>query len=353
MRPTVIELQLPVPVLAVLLFVLVMIALLLIVDSKARIQSGLTTGAFSISGIRRNHPVWAWLISFMLWSILAFLLFMGMRSLVMGMMPTEKVAGEEGLMEILVQEEATEQLRVFHNASERIKPGEGVVCSYCHGDYPHANQPMVRSLLNMHTQFVGCLTCHADTDKIPEEEMVFRWLNFSGIEVSGQPFGTDVDPATGRLIDTDDYYSKIVTYRMTSNGNELLEIPESRPDAREFINMRGELSRAQQGAAKRRFHANVNPQGRFCARCHVDEREAYLPLRRLGFSSERVDALTNLNIVGVVQKYREFYIPTIFKQSMSEDDERLLIGPEVHIQRSIESSPRDWWRGQFDARPER
>lgn len=354
MRPTVIELQIPIPVIAVLLFVLGMIALLLIVDSKARIQAGETTGRFSISGMRRDHPVWAWMVSFLLWTILAALLFMGIRNLVAGLWPSATASEEDGLLAILLQEEAVEQRRAFHNAREPLAPGDGVVCTYCHGDYPHADQEMVRSLLNMHTQFIGCLTCHADADKIPEEELTFRWLNFSGIKVSGPPFGTHIDPETGGLVKTDDYYSKIVAYRMGDIEEELLEIPGSRPDAREFISKRGELTRAQEGAAKRRFHANVNSQGRFCARCHTDEKEFYLPLRELGFSDERVDSLTNLNIVGIVQKYREFYIPTIFRQNMSEKEERTVLGREIEVPAggTIQTNPRDWWRERYDARPE-
>jgi cytochrome c553 len=347
-----VELQTLIPVIAVLLFVFFAIAVLAIVDSKVRIQAGERRDPFSISGIRSDHPVWAWIVSMVLWTIIGVLLILGLRSIVVGLLPAQKA--DAGLIEMLLAEQAAEQRRTFHNPVAPIEPGEKAVCNYCHGDYPHAKKPMVRTLLNMHTQFVGCLTCHADPDKIPEEELVFRWLNYSGIEVTGVPFGTDVDPISGGLIDTDDFYSKIVLYRRKGGEEELLEIPASRPDARDFIPMRGELTSAQQGAAKRRFHANVNAVGRFCARCHTAETESFLPLRDLGFSDPRVTALTNLNIVGVVEKYREFYIPTIFKQGMSDRQQRDLFGTEARLpdrDRSIQDSPRDWWRGRYDPRP--
>lgn len=345
-----VELNTFILVVAVLLFVFFAVAVLLIVDSRTRIQAGEARGLFAISGTRWDHPIWAWMVSMVLWSIIATLLILGLRSIIMGLLPERKV--EQGLLDTLVKEQAVEQRRTFHNAPAPIEPGEKAVCQYCHGDYPHAEKPMVRTLLNMHTQFIGCLTCHADPDKIPEEGLTFRWLNYSGIKVTGVPFGTDVDPATGGLIATDDYYSKIVLYRIKDGKEELLEVPASRPDAREFIPLRGKLTSAQQGAAKRRFHANVNKIGRFCARCHTSENESFLPLRELGFSQGRVDALTNLNIVGVVQKYREFYIPTIFKQGMSEKQQRELFGREEHVpDREIKDNPRDWWRERYDPRP--
>lgn len=347
--PQTVELQTLISIIAVLLFVCCAIAVLVIVDSKARIRISGKPGAFSISGARQDHPAWAWMVGFVLLSIIAFLLFMALRSMVAGVMP--KVKTQKGLMDTLVQEQVIEQRRVFHNARTPMPAGEKAVCLYCHGDFPHAKKPMIRTILNMHTQFVGCLTCHADADKIPEEELVFRWLNFTGIDVEGKPFGTETDPVTGGLFATDDFYSKIVLYRKKDGQEELIEIPESRPDARDFIPMRSQLDTAQQGAAKRRFHAHVNPIGRFCTRCHSPEDESFLPLRELGFSDVRVAALTNLNIVGIVQKYREFYIPTIFKQGMTEQQERALFGREVSVDRPIRTSPRDWWRGMYDPRP--
>ena len=64
----------------------------------------------------------------------------------------------------------------------------------------------------MHTQFVGCMTCHIDPRIKSEESYKFRWLNYSGIEVTGVPYGTDINKKSGYLIDTDDYYSQIVIY---------------------------------------------------------------------------------------------------------------------------------------------
>src|SRR4030042_1746135 len=88
--------------LAVVMFLLFAIAVLIIVDHKARIPGEIRRDLFSISGLRRNHP------------------------------------------------------RPPPLAREK-----GPFCYPCHSNFPHAKKPMVRTLLNMHTQFLGCMACHA------------------------------------------------------------------------------------------------------------------------------------------------------------------------------------------------
>lgn len=348
MRQTVIELQIPIPVIAVLLFVLCLIALLVIVDSKTRI-SGEARGLFSIAGQRRDHPIWAWMVSALIWLILGWLIVMGAKNLVAGLLPSAEDNGDEVLIDALVEGAVTEERRVFHNPREVLDAGDRPVCVFCHGDYPHSKEPMIRTMLNMHTQFVGCLTCHADPDEIPEENLTFRWLNFSGVEVTGAPFGIRIDPTTGGLAETDDYYSRIVAYRVGPRDEELLEVPESREDASEFAAKRGELTSEQEGVIKNRFHTNVAAEGRACSRCHAPEEESYLPFRELGFEESRIYDLTNLNVVGIIDKYIEFHIPGIFKQPGADESparQRTTDGA------AIRQNPRDWWSERFDPRPD-
>ena len=339
--------------LAVVLFVFFAIAVLVIIDHKAKIPGPETRDPFSISGVRHDHPIWAWMVSFFLWFIIGSLLVIISYNLAKGFF----FIGEEEEQTFLskVDKEArAERLRHFHNSPEEApySKGKQPVCYYCHGEYPHAKKPMVRTLLNMHTQFIGCMTCHTDSKKVPEEQLVLKWLNYSGIPTKGKPFGTDVDPETGGLIKTDDYFSKIVAYRKTPDGREeLLEITEDSEEAREFIAVRGTLTTQQQGAIKKMFHTLVNPVGRFCTRCHAPENESYIPFRELGFSDKRVTALTNLNIVGLVQKYKEFYIPTIFRGRMSKEEQEILLGkerPAPEIDEELLDDPRAWWRKTYD-----
>ena len=345
--------------LAVMMFVFFAIAILVIIDHKAKIPGVETDDLFSVTGIRRNHPIWAWMVSVFLWFIIASLLLIVSYTLLSHLFVKEEVAEDKSFLDKVSMQAEVERIRHFHNSPKEMafRKGKQPVCFYCHGDYPHSSTPMVRTLLNMHTMYVGCMTCHASPKKIPEERMSFRWLNYSGIPTTGKPFGTEYDPVTGNLVDTDDQFSKIVPYYTTDDGKEeLLEITEDAPEAQEFIAMRGQLNTQQQGAIKKRFHNIVNPKGRFCTRCHVppEGKDALLPFDELGFSKERTRALTNLNIAGLVQKYKEFYMELVFLGNAPEDGKELL-GEDIEVPEGsaqMKDDPRSWWRANFGGEEE-
>ncbi len=339
--------------LAVVLFVFFAIAVLAVIDQKAKTPGEFKRDAFSIAGIRQNHPIWAWLVSIFLWVIIVALAAGSVYRIAMAKLEPPKE--EKTLFETLDEDHLAETIKHFHNSPVKAPYSKGVqpICYSCHGEFPHSAKPMVRTLLNMHTQFVGCMTCHADAGKIPEDQLKLRWLNYSGVPVSGPPFGTDVDPKTGALVETDDFFSKIVPYRVMPNGEEvLLEITEKSEQAEEFLKVRNDLSLKQQGVVKKMFHNIVNPVGRFCTRCHASEDESYIPFRTLDFSEKRISSLTNLNIVGIVQKYKEFYIPTIFQDNTDEATRNTLVGRDVTVPEpriDMKKDPRAWWRDAYDS----
>lgn len=343
--------------LAVVMFILLAIAVLIIIDHKARIPGEVRRDLFSISGLRRNHPIWSWMVSSLLWVVIAILLVSSVYSMMGGGGHEKKAEGPPKLLAKMDIERQKEKVKHFHRAP-KVDPltlGKRPICYTCHSEFPHSKKPMIRTILNMHTQFVGCMTCHTDDRKVSESTMTLRWLNYSGIKVKGKPFGTDVDPKTGFLLETDDYYSKVVAYTNLNGQEALLEITEDAPEAQEFIKLRSQLSDQDLGAIKKAFHSQVNPIGRFCTRCHAGEKESFVPFRALGFSDKRISALTNVNIVGIVQKYKEFYIPTIFLDDANKSRQDALFGqsekaPEPTAE-EMKRDPRSWWRNSFDAPP--
>ncbi len=335
-------------VLTVLLFILVGIIMLILIDHKAKIPGEFQDNPFGISGMRRQHPVISFVTTFILGAIIISLLLE--LTVVMGEhfgLFNKEVDKPEILKKIKYQR-FSESQRHFHNVPKenKVDMGKQPVCFECHGGYPHSKKRMVRTLLNMHTQFVGCMTCHTDPKKKPEEAYTFRWLNYSGIDVQGPPFGTAVNPKTGYLIETDDYYSKIVIYSDQDGEEELLEITEENVDAREFLEHKDNLSDRDKQAIKKSFHTLVMPKGRFCTRCHTDEEKSYIPFRSLGFSDQRIENVTNLNIVGIVEKYREFYMPNLFNEKTSSSKVKTLMGDENHPAAPDEEllKARAWWR---------
>ena len=333
-------------ILTVIFIMLLGVAILIIIDHKAKLELHTQSkDVFSISGIRRDHPLFGFMITIILFIIILALLFeltVAFSSKLGLLQETEQPT----LVKKLAEQRFTEKKRHFHNEPEvdRVNMGKKPVCFYCHGDYPHFTLPMVRSLLNMHTQFLGCLTCHNDPRKIDEKSLSFDWLNYSGIEVTGPKFGTDIDPKTGFIYDTDDVYSKIVAYTSHDGSKRLLEITEDMPEVKEFTSMGGKFTSRDREVFKKALHKYVSPKGRFCTRCHDGEKKSYLPFRKLGFSQQRVNELTNINIVGIVQKYKQFYMPQLFKYKEPLPDLEYLVGEEQKkTNKQPKKQPQDWW----------
>jgi len=263
-------------------------------------------------GKRRDHPVEAFLTMTILLGIILALLG-SLAATLIGQFGLFKEQEQSALLTKLGEERVVEKMRHFHNSPVQhfADLGKKNVCFYCHGDYPHSKEPMIRTLMNMHTQFIGCMTCHTDEKKFPEKDYRFEWLNFSGIQVKGVPFGTSLNPDTGQLIETDDYYSKIVVYTKGAEGENLMEMTEDMAEVQEFRAVRDQLSDRDRESIKKRFHKPVKDKGRHCGKCHTAEKKSYLPFRQLGFSDQRIGDLTNLNIIGLIEKYDEFYMPDL------------------------------------------
>lgn len=336
--------------LTVLLLMLLAVVMLVLIDHKSKIPGHFKSDPFSISGIRNEHPVIAFVVTFFLGIIILVLLVEMMIVLGShtGLFDDNKVRSE--MMHEINQAREKESQRHFHNTTDvdKVDLGKKAVCFQCHSDYPHSKLKMVRTLLNMHTQFLGCMTCHVDSRKIGEENYQFAWLNYSGIEVTGEHFGTRNDPKTGYLMETDDLYSKIVIYDSNESGDSgLLEITEENPDVKQFFEMKNSLSDADRYAIKNRFHKLVMHKGRFCTRCHIEENKSFIPFKALGFSEGRIRDITNLNIVGIVEKYRDFYMPRLFDADSSLPDTKTMVGSkkgETKIPSEELLKGRSWWR---------
>jgi len=203
-------------VISVLLFMLLGIAILIMIDHKAKILTAFILAIVILSLLFEISVAFGEKLGFF------------------------KEEEKPELLQTLKEHRFSEEMRHFHNVriDDVVNKGKKQACFYCHGDYPHSKTRMIRTLLNMHTQFVGCMTCHTNEDKIPEDKYSFAWLNYSGIEVTGPHFGISLNPETGFLVSTDDYFSKIVVYAETEDGKTLMEAIEDKPDVQEFLQVK-------------------------------------------------------------------------------------------------------------------
>ena len=225
----------------------------------------------------------------------------------------EKIAETQKseILEEVRKQEEYEVHRHFHNVvaypqlPDKVRP----VCYICHSDYPHSKNKKVRAILNMHTQFSVCETCHIEEKK--GATVAYRWYNPFDENPKGPFFGASYDPETGNLMEVEDIFSKIAPYFMVDGEIEAaLQMQES-DLAKDYMNVRDELTPEQRDNVKKKFHVNIKAKGHECKDCH--SRKGLLDFRALGFASNRTVDLEQLNITGMITKYEKFYIPNLFK----------------------------------------
>jgi hypothetical protein len=231
------------------------------------------------------------------------------------LVPVQKVIEESQRSPILeeVRRQAEyEKHRHFHNVvnypelPENMRP----VCYICHSNYPHSKNKKVRALLNMHTQFFVCETCHIEEKK--DTQVIYKWYNPYKDNPQGPFFGTSYDQDTGSLKEVEDQFSKIAPYfeYADSRVESALQIQEA-PLAKDYMKVRDKLTPEQRDNVKKKFHVSIIPKGHECQKCH--SKKGILNFSKLGFSANRIIDLEQLNIKGMVTKYEKFYIPNLFK----------------------------------------
>ena len=188
-------------------------------------------------------------------------------------------------------------------------------CFVCHGSAPHANAKKTRAILNMHTVFLACETCHFRFNPKERAKYGFRWYDGS-VKIQGEErhYGTEYDPVSGRvLMEAARTVSKITPFKMWEGKYYMINLRMDAAEARAYIAKQREgLTPAEQAAFKTRLHTSISTKGRECGECHTINSIFNFPV--LGFDDERIKDLIGLNIAGMVSKYQKFYIPDIFKQ---------------------------------------
>jgi hypothetical protein len=227
----------------------------------------------------------------------------------------EKIAETQksAIMEEVKQQEEYEKHRHFHNvvAYPKLPANVTPVCYICHSDYPHSKSKKVRAMLNMHTQFSVCETCHIEVKK--DVTVVYKWYNPFDENPEGPFFGTSYDPETGNLVEVDDLFSKIAPYYIKTGDtlHSAIQIQDSAL-ARDYMKVREKLTPEQRDNVKKKFHVDIKAKGHDCDKCH--SKKGVLKFKEMGFSSNRIVDLEQLNIKGMITKYEKFYIPNLFKE---------------------------------------
>ncbi len=177
-------------------------------------------------------------------------------------------------------------------------------CIVCHSPYPHGKKSKAKALMNLHTEFLTCHSCHI---KIKEGEKIkFGWINPTGFKPEGKPYGTTLDPSTGLFAATDDHYSKLTPYR---NINGVWQAVTSD----EMVGIDFKLGSDQNYMEQWHKLHNKTELEHFvkCTSCHSPG--GIIDFKELGFEPARINQLEKLEIGGMFNNYETFYFPDLFE----------------------------------------
>ncbi len=234
------------------------------------------------------------------------------------LLPLKEKLQQEERSVILEEANLSEEFEIhrhFHNIADfpQLPEKDRPVCYICHSDYPHNKSKKVRSLLNIHTQFFVCETCHIENKK--EEVVVYKWYDPFQTDPKGPFFGTSYDAESGALVEVEDLFSKIAPYLVKGDQLESEIQKQDAPLAKDYMKVRDKLTPEQRDSVKNKFHVGIKPKGHECKICH--SKDSILQFSKLGFADKRILDLEQLNIKGMITKYEDFYLPNLFQESES------------------------------------
>lgn len=183
-------------------------------------------------------------------------------------------------------------------------------CRECHPLYPHSENNLVRSLLNMHTGFMFCEVCHIKRDKFTN--ISYEWADSENAQFVGKPFGTHFNPKTDRAEKPEDFISRIAVYFSNNGKKQSLMNTRDISKAKKYMLEEKNSGEGVDAKQLKYFHRDINKKeiSVACNECHSSN--SILDFKRLGFDEKKEKNLIYLNIKGLVTKYKTFYFPNLF-----------------------------------------
>jgi len=200
----------------------------------------------------------------------------------------------------------------FHHIGFELQQDKASICVRCHGNVPHDESKELRSFLNMHAFYLACETCHV-SDK-DETHRKFRWYDKDNGELVPNPVALyDIEEAYRTESATTyptygNYGAKIVPGNQQGDKFVLTHGAKEKSFADRYIAEQERLGPEQKSQMKKVIHRKVSSEPITCKQCH-NETDQYLPLAELGYPPIRLSELTDSSVVGMILKYKEFYIP--------------------------------------------
>ena len=206
----------------------------------------------------------------------------------------------------------------FHHIGFNIQKDKASICVNCHGNVPHDKSREVRSFLNMHTFYLACETCHSTPDK-PNDKWSFSWYDKDNGNIINNPLAIiNIERMQSNEMTKPEYPvygkygAKIAPSIKTNNGIKLLHGEKEMQFANRYKKEQDKLTAEKKSQMKKIIHRKVSNKPVQCKQCH-QQKSPYIPFAELGYPPTRERELTNVGVVGMIRKYKTFYIPKFLR----------------------------------------
>ena len=182
-------------------------------------------------------------------------------------------------------------------------------CTTCHSTYPHYEDEVIRVLLNMHTGFMQCIVCHVKRDRYSNIEFV--WRKAEKVRFYGKNFGSFFNPNTGKTEESGDYITRIGAFVIDEGNSDFLNYSDDIARAEKLL-LDSAISGEDKEIELKYFHRDIDKKevSMACEECHSSK--TILDFTKLGFDERKKKNLININLKGLVVKYKDFYLPMLF-----------------------------------------
>lgn len=199
--------------------------------------------------------------------------------------------------EIEIRDDLDQQIAPFHRRPEQlVKQGE-TFCQICHLPLPHRDSIWTRALLNMHSRFIACGTCHFRPEGVT---FAYRWLDFSNERA------WDFDPSrfrVGRNLDNEipaDGTVKIAPFWQDKPAVPLPSSSEAQVIARAWRD--GGME--QRVRLHAHLHRPLDPKGLPCDGCHQEDKPL-LDFQALGADMDQARQIQRHVLPQFFSRYRD------------------------------------------------
>ena len=198
---------------------------------------------------------------------------------------------------IEIRDDLDLQLPPYHRRpQQQISQGE-TFCQTCHSPLPHRDSLWTRALLNMHTRYIACSTCHFRPAKVT---FAYRWLDFSSEQV------LDADSSrfrTGRDLDNENLLDGTVKIAPFWQDKPAVLLPSSSA-AQAIAGQWREGDIKQKMRLHAHLHRPLDPQGLSCDGCHQEEKPLF-SLQALGADLDQAKQIQRHVLPQFFNRYRD------------------------------------------------